>query len=332
MEESMDGSTFDKWTRMFAQRRSRRTVIKGAAGVAAAVAVTRVAADEAWAAPERQACVNGQDCLFANDTCVSGFCICTPDCDALTCGDDGCGGTCGTCSGADTCYLGNCCTPTCISGKCGGDTCGGECLCANGETCDDGYCVPACSDLGEGCLSTDDCCGGLTCDGEGDGRVCVFEDLCLATGDECESNRQCCSYWCLSGVCACNIGGETCEADSECCSDVCVSGYCMDLEECPAHGDPCVNGECCPGDVCVNGMCEHAGCEHDADCGTSEFCCCDDGTCDADCCGTTTTVTTPPKTGAGAGAGVNLAGAAALAGAAVIAGAVVRTRQAESQD
>ena len=35
-------------------------------------------------------------------------CLCTPQCSGKQCGDDGCGGACGTCSGTDTCQAGAC--------------------------------------------------------------------------------------------------------------------------------------------------------------------------------------------------------------------------------
>lgn len=37
---------------------------------------------------------------------------CTPRCDGKSCGSDGCGGTCGTCDGADTCESGVCTPPS----------------------------------------------------------------------------------------------------------------------------------------------------------------------------------------------------------------------------
>lgn len=44
--------------------------------------------------------------------CQDGACVaCTPDCTGKNCGDDGCGGTCGTCSGDDQCVDGQCTTP-----------------------------------------------------------------------------------------------------------------------------------------------------------------------------------------------------------------------------
>jgi hypothetical protein len=73
-------------------------------------------------------------------TCES---ICVPQCDGRECGDDGCGGTCGTCDG-DCTADGQCegtCVPTCTGRECGGDGCGGSCgSCEDDLTCDFGTC------------------------------------------------------------------------------------------------------------------------------------------------------------------------------------------------
>jgi hypothetical protein len=45
--------------------------------------------------------INGCGDDAAGDPRIADFC--TPDCAGRECGDDGCGGTCGTCSGTDTC-------------------------------------------------------------------------------------------------------------------------------------------------------------------------------------------------------------------------------------
>jgi len=57
------------------------------------------------------------------------------------CGDNGCGGSCGTCPGGQSCTAsGRCegvCEPQCAGRECGADGCGGLCgECAPGETCD----------------------------------------------------------------------------------------------------------------------------------------------------------------------------------------------------
>src|SRR5207237_587849 len=44
-------------------------------------------------------------------------CDCTPSCSGKTCGDDGCGGSCGTCKSSETCSAGACVAkPTMDSG------------------------------------------------------------------------------------------------------------------------------------------------------------------------------------------------------------------------
>ena len=57
--------------------------------------------------------------------------VCVPQCEGKQCGPDGCGGTCGTCTGTDVCneQTGQCgpCQPNCEGKECGDDGCGGEC-------------------------------------------------------------------------------------------------------------------------------------------------------------------------------------------------------------
>jgi len=57
------------------------------------------------ALPGGTACLPGQ-------TCVDGKCVdCQKDCAGKQCGDDGCGGVCGTCTGGDVCKSGVCAPP-----------------------------------------------------------------------------------------------------------------------------------------------------------------------------------------------------------------------------
>lgn len=91
---------------------------------------------------------------------------CTPDCKDKTCGDNGCGGSCGTCGNNEECKEGNCectvgseacqdvccdigaicfedkcCTPDCDGKDCGDDGCGGSCgTCTGGKSCVQGQC------------------------------------------------------------------------------------------------------------------------------------------------------------------------------------------------
>lgn len=117
-------------------------------------------------------------------------CTCVPQCSGRTCGDDGCGGSCGTCPDGQTCNNaegvcvcvpqdisitcdGNCgqtvpnncgepttcprcdCKPRCDGRRCGDDHCGGVCgQCPRGNKCQAGICKE-----GEHC----DCPNGKSC-------------------------------------------------------------------------------------------------------------------------------------------------------------------------
>lgn len=66
---------------------------------------------------------------------------CQPACSGRQCGDDGCGGSCGSCVLPATCGpAGSCaCVPSCSGKDCGGDGCGGSCgTCGTGTTCGTG--------------------------------------------------------------------------------------------------------------------------------------------------------------------------------------------------
>lgn len=107
--------------------------------------------------------------------CVEELC-CDPECDGIVCGDeaaDGCGGTCG-CDADGVCVEGACCAPVCDGVACGpdtGDGCGGTCGCGEGSVCLEGACCQASCDGGT-CGSTADGCGGpCSC---GEGLFCVL--------------------------------------------------------------------------------------------------------------------------------------------------------------
>lgn len=79
------------------------------------------------------ACTAGQICVA--DRCVAQM---NCSCAGRTCGDDGCGQSCGTCGASEVCQNGTCARPTCSP------------ACGAGQTCQNGVCVqamctPACS-------------------------------------------------------------------------------------------------------------------------------------------------------------------------------------------
>jgi agmatine/peptidylarginine deiminase len=127
-------------------------------------------------------CLGAPD--FAAATCVpASGCPCEPDCVGKQCGDNGCGGSCGSCSPGLFCDVGTCvidCTPDCNGKQCGADGCGGFCGgCAEGTGCLDGtcMCIPDCRFMqcgGDGCGGS---CG--TCL---DGFACSANQTCESTG------------------------------------------------------------------------------------------------------------------------------------------------------
>jgi len=150
--------------------------------------------------------------------------ICTADgkcaieevcsCDGLECGDDGCGNSCGKCPGTqDECKNGQCvCVPACYGKECGDDGCGGSC----GE-CETGVC------LGHQCCIPD--CALKECGDDGCAGSC---GICTGTQDGC-----------VEGLCVClpACDGKDCGPDG-------CGGSCGD---CAGEQDECQGGIC----VCV---------------------------------------------------------------------------------
>ncbi|MBQ9394757.1 MAG: hypothetical protein IJU23_04470, partial [Proteobacteria bacterium] len=60
--------------------------------------------------------------------CTDNACVCVPNCDGKSCGEDGCGGSCGQCRSNEVCTDNACvCVPNCEEKSCGDDGCGGSC-------------------------------------------------------------------------------------------------------------------------------------------------------------------------------------------------------------
>jgi hypothetical protein len=123
---------------------------------------------------------------------------CTIDCVEKECGNNGCGGSCGSCSGTDVCNSeGQCipegeCTDTCetYGYECGTWTiCGEETPCLPGceigvETCDEGTCISCTPDCGSReCGPAPNGCGGEnacgTCDGNCIDGECIHTEVTL---------------------------------------------------------------------------------------------------------------------------------------------------------
>jgi len=120
----MDEKRFDTLVRTLATGTHRRHFLKGLLGLGGAVALTgTVLGDHANAARRG----------FSGPTFPTPP-PCQPACDGRTCGDDGCGGTCGTC------LEGHCCRD---DGRCGVPLANGTCAvaCTTSEECQFAGCL-----------------------------------------------------------------------------------------------------------------------------------------------------------------------------------------------
>ena len=165
-------------------------------------------------------CPNGQ-------VCNKGLCEepCIPNCVAngTNCGDDGCGGSCGSCIGCDglvdpsLCTGGTCiepCCPDCANKVCGDDGCGDVCGSCQG------------------------------CDGP-DNALCLPNGTCDDTPNDCKALTVCAAHCAGDGTCANVCVEEACDNAK---TDFAAWGSCI-IAECPAGlTAPCIqtaaNGPC----------------------------------------------------------------------------------------
>ncbi len=251
-----------------------------------------------------ECCAVGTSCNQATERCES----CTPDCPAgKNCGDDGCGGTCGTCTGANqwcdeaggvckTCLKELCdgvccgegtvcdeasktckaCTPDCTNKDCGDNGCGGSCGTCNvmngcvANKCT--ACMPdpppeaSCGQDSAGCTfglcGSDQYCSGGRC------AYCprpLCNGVCCLEGESCNPNTfaceacvpQCAGRTCgpdgCGGSCApgCNAG-EACSTAGACSACTANCG----TRQCGADKDGCTCGQCTGNTTCVDGLCQ----------------------------------------------------------------------------
>ncbi len=185
---------------------------------------------------------------------------CAPACDGKSCGDDGCGGFCGTCKdpAKPACDEGKCvdpCSPKpllCKVNACGDNGCGGLCgICAGNQTCQSGECVDDapvedptsckghCSGIAPaGCSCTAKCTANGTCCKD-------YEALCTCTPD-CEG-KSCGPDGC-GGTCGKCVGDKPyCGADQQCtatCTPKCGGAKCGD-DGCGGTCGTCDDGFAC---------------------------------------------------------------------------------------
>ena len=113
--------------------------------------------------------------------CTEGFGCCAPSCEGATCGDDGCGGSCGECQPPLECDGSHCVLQ--------GGTCGnGLCTAGNLEDCNTCAVDCGCGDV-HVCLISGDCCMPQC-----DGKICG-DDSCEGSCGTCPAGE------CVEGQC-----------------------------------------------------------------------------------------------------------------------------------
>ena len=215
----------------------------------------------------------GVDCKCKGaESCVGGKCSCVPNCSGKTCGDDGCGGSCGSCTGRTQCEKGKCaCRHDCKAGeskclgsgsyeRCEQDTDGCRYFksqnCKSGQVCKNGSCCASACGTKE---CGPDGCGGScgTCSKRASctsGKcVCKHEcaenaGQCIGTGSykECLKDTGGCRYW--APVKACGKGRLCVAKTGKCCTPVCTN------KECGTNGCGGDCGKCAYG--CTNSQCK----------------------------------------------------------------------------
>jgi hypothetical protein len=234
-----------------------------------------------------------EQCSFDTSKC------CLPSCGGKSCGPDGCGGECGTCSSNQVCQTGQCvCVPSCSGKQCGSDGCGGVCgTCQTGTSCSNGQCVCAKQCSGKTCGP--DGCGG-TCGTCSATQYCYNQSICISCTTEClpststtAGSSQNCYAWHQANSCTycnstCGLSGHmyTCGGTGapplSSCQKLTAAGatdssYCCPQATCVRYtnGDAyCVqNGKPPKGYSCAPGASPPASCVKQTYGSTEWFCC-----------------------------------------------------------
>ena len=246
-----------------------------------------------------------EDTQVEEDTSVE-IDVCTTTCAPHNaCGDDGCGGTCGSCESPRTCELGICvlegCTPDCVGKECGDNGCLGTCgACSSGSVCSaEGQCEAPCIPDCVGRVCGDDSCGG-SCGDCGDDAQCNGGGWCTPNAWTCAPLGYDAADYCHCGCGAadpdCALAFTAlvgCDADEVCNAGVCEnfvpsSWTCNPIDY--GNNGPCDCGCGAPDLDCKNPAAPIRGCDGEQFCseeGTCEVCVptCEGKECGTDGCG-----------------------------------------------
>jgi hypothetical protein len=237
----MDGGRFDALTRALTDAHSRRgalaAVLGGALSLLSWHGVEHVDAHnplkkcKKMSGKAKKKCVKKAKAHNAAHTVPppppSG---CTPRCERKICGDDSCGGSCGTCGVEQVCADGRCAS-SCPSGQ---KVCRDECI-PNDDCCTFRDCP----------LATPSCCGGacvadLTSNAKHCG-TCATDCTTLPHAARSTCSAGLCTLICDGGYAHCNTdGNDGCEVNTQ--TDATHCGTCTQV---CGSGQVCHNSSCC---------------------------------------------------------------------------------------
>ena len=145
---------------------------------------------------------------------------CIPDCFGKVCGDDGCGGVCGTCDVGFFCNASNVCESSCGNGVLdSGETCDGGVDCQQNCECPSGYIADGnlgCTTIGNGVCDLGETCSQepVSCDGQQanclTGQTCQ-NLVCDWQGGSYDEDEYCIDLGYSEGDCVSNKGQCTSE-------------------------------------------------------------------------------------------------------------------------
>ena len=148
---------------------SRRDILRGLAGAGLGLGLGSLRLADAASAKNKK---KGKKKSKTKDTQQH----CAPNCAERTCGNDGCGGSCGACGISQVCHGGTCCVPESRSATCAGrcgtwtNNCGQRIACATcptGQQClSNGSCAIVCDDNAD-CTGACNGCSNASLEGSG---------------------------------------------------------------------------------------------------------------------------------------------------------------------
>ena len=247
----MDDGRFDALIRVLGSDASRRRML---AGLLAALPIA-LGSDQTTAKKKKKCkgkkkcgakCIPKTNCCTDNDcdagkSCTNGACTCTPNCIRKRCGNDGCGGSCGTCQGGScgpsfqcVCPFPVIRTPPCDPGSC--PTCSPGVCCPTNQTCLNGACA-SCPEAPDACeIEQEHFCGTI---------VARFPFCYCATSIDDETT--------CTSVFADEFQPRDCTSDADCATLVDLNGAEVICVHAPCLGEGLANPTITK--VCINKGC-----------------------------------------------------------------------------